>query len=136
MMAVGGMVAGLIAARRKGLYKKMTTLMIGLGGKICINLCFFPYYNIFLNIILLIFINIGAGTGVLCYPDQSKILAGEAGKLALKNARIAYHFIVGGINMRLNFQLSLLLLNLVASLILFMQPVPQSKMKPANRSKE
>ena len=27
------MVAGLIAARRKGLYKKMTTLMIGLGGK-------------------------------------------------------------------------------------------------------
>ena len=128
-MAVGGMVAGLIAARRKGLYKKMTTLMSGLGGKICINLCFFP-------LILLVFINIGTGTGVLCYPDQSKILAGEAGKLALKNARIAYHFIVGGINMRLNFQLSLLLLNLVVSLILFMQPGPQSKMKTANHSKE
>jgi hypothetical protein len=38
-----------------------------------------------------------AGTGVLCYPDQAKVLAGDAGKLAVKNARIAYHFIVGGI---------------------------------------
>lgn len=46
---------------------------------------------------LLILINIVAGTGVLCYPDQSKLLAGDAGKLAVKNARIAYHFIVGGI---------------------------------------
>jgi hypothetical protein len=32
-MAVGGMVAGLVAARRKGLYNKMTTVLIGLGGK-------------------------------------------------------------------------------------------------------
>lgn len=34
---------------------------------------------------------------MLCYPDQTKILVNDTGKLALKNARIAYHFIVGGI---------------------------------------
>ncbi|EFX72971.1 hypothetical protein DAPPUDRAFT_325779 [Daphnia pulex] len=66
IMALGGMVAGLVAARRRGLYNKMTAVLIGVGG-----------------------------TGVLCYPDQAKVLAGDAGKLAVKNARIAYHFIVG-----------------------------------------
>lgn len=50
-----------------------------------------------------------AGTGVLCYPDQAKVLAGDAGKLAVKNARIAYHFIVGGIKNRFFFQLLFLL---------------------------
>lgn len=32
-MAVGGMVTGLVAARRRGLFKKVTSLLIGLGGK-------------------------------------------------------------------------------------------------------
>ena len=41
------------------------------------------------------------GTGVLCYPDQAKLLARDAGKLAVKNARIAYHFIVGGTKIKL-----------------------------------
>ncbi|KZS14833.1 putative MICOS complex subunit [Daphnia magna] len=65
-MALGGMVTGLIAARRRGLFNKVSSLLIGLGG-----------------------------TGMLCYPDQTKILVNDTGKLALKNARIAYHFIVG-----------------------------------------
>ncbi|XP_059351809.1 uncharacterized protein LOC130690438 isoform X2 [Daphnia carinata] len=65
-LALGGMVTGLIAARRRGLFNKISSLLIGLGG-----------------------------TGMLCYPDQTKILANDTGKLALKNARIAYHFVVG-----------------------------------------
>lgn len=32
-MALGGMVAGLVAARRRGLYNKMTAVLIGVGGK-------------------------------------------------------------------------------------------------------
>ena len=32
----------------------------------------------------------------MCYPDQAKLFAQDAGKLAVKNAKIAYHFVVGG----------------------------------------
>lgn len=32
-MALGGMVTGLIAARRRGLFNKVSSLLIGLGGK-------------------------------------------------------------------------------------------------------
>lgn len=33
--------------------------------------------------------------GSICYPNEAKIAALDAGQSALKNARIAYHFVVG-----------------------------------------
>ncbi len=37
-----------------------------------------------------------SAVGAVCYPEQAKIVAGDTGKFALKNARIAYNFVIGG----------------------------------------
>ena len=37
-----------------------------------------------------------SAVGAVCYPEQAKIVAENTGKFAVKNARIAYNFVVGG----------------------------------------
>lgn len=62
---MGGLV-GLLAARKGRFFKKITYFSTGIGA-----------------------------AGSICYPNEAKIAALDAGQSALKNARIAYHFVVG-----------------------------------------
>lgn len=64
-MALGGLV-GLFAARKGRMIKKLTYVSAGV-----------------------------AGAGSVCYPQEAKVVAIDSGNYALKNVKIAYHFIVG-----------------------------------------